>query len=133
MSVISIPFRFNNLGALDTTIDGRVVWQTRVTNLLNTKFGERVMRPDFGSDLHTTLFENEGLAVEIANSTINIAFNQWLRDLQLIEVTPRYDDYTGTLEFEVIYSLPSGEQDSVSINTAVFNRTGDIIQEIANG
>jgi hypothetical protein len=103
MSVIAMPFRFNSLGRIEATTDARIVWKNRIVMLLATKFGERVMRPDFGSDLHTTLFENEETAMEIAQRSITIAFN------------------------------PSGEQDSVSLNTALFNRTGDLLQEIARG
>jgi phage baseplate assembly protein W len=133
MSVIAMPFRFNSLGRIETTTDARIVWKNRIVMLLASKFGERVMRPDFGSDLHKTLFENEEAALEIAQRTITIAFNQWLGDLQLLEINPTYDDYSGTMEFEIRYSLPSGEQDSVSLNTALFNRTGDLLQEVARG
>lgn len=133
MSTFSIPFRFNGLGQIEKTTDTRLVWRDRVRLTLSTKFGERVMRPDFGSDLNHVLFEDEVTAVELATRTITIAFNTWLGALKLIEVTPKYDDYTGTLVFTIVYTLPSGQEDSVSINTAIFNRTGDLIQEITRG
>lgn len=133
MSTFSIPFRFNGLGQIEKTTDVKLVWRDRVRLVLATKFGERVMRPDFGSDLNHVLFEDEVTAVELATRTITIAFNTWLGALKLIEITPKYDDYTGTLVFTVVYTLPSGEEDSVRINTAIFNRTGDLIQEITRG
>ncbi|CAB4128084.1 baseplate wedge subunit [uncultured Caudovirales phage] len=132
-SVFNLPFSINNLGQTSATNDPREYWKQRIVLVLATRFGERVMRPDFGSDLYTALFENEALAADIAQRTITIAFNTWLRELHLIEIVPSYDYTTGFMDIYVRYNLPTGEQDSVSINTAIFNRTGDLIQEIPNG
>lgn len=132
-SVFNLPFSFNNLGQTTSTNDPKQYWKQRIVLVLSTRFGERVMRPDFGSDLYTALFENESMAADIAQRTITIAFNTWLRDLQLIEVIPSYDYTTGYLDVYVRYNLPTGDEDSVSINTAIFDRTGDLIQEITNG
>jgi phage baseplate assembly protein W len=132
-SVFTIPFSFNNIGQTSATEDPKQYWKQRIVLVLATRFGERVMRPDFGSDLYTALFENEAMAADIAQRTINIAFNTWLRELQLIEVIPSYDYTTGYLDVYVRYNLPTGDEDNVSINTAIFNRTGDLIQEITNG
>lgn len=131
-SVFKIPFSFNNLGQTSSTNDPKEYWKTRIVLVLSTRFGERVMRPDFGSDLYTALFENEVMAADIAQRTITIAFNTWLRELHLIEIVPSYDYTTGYMDIYIRYNLPTGEQDSVSINTAIFNRTGDLIQEIPN-
>jgi phage baseplate assembly protein W len=87
------------------------------------------MRPDFGSDLASTLFENHILAAEIATKTVTIAFNKWLPGLKLIEAVPVYSPDTGLLDVTVRYTLPSGNVDEVIINTATFNRAGEIIQE----
>lgn len=132
-SVISMPFGFNEFGQVSTTSDPRKLWRDRILLVLLTKFNEKLMRPAFGSDLGTVLFENSATAAEIAVKTINIAFNQWLGALKLKDVTPLYNYDTGFLEITMLYSLPSGETDTVTINTAVFNRSGDLILEITNG
>lgn len=132
-SNIAIPFRFNEFGSIDATSDQRRIWRDRVLIVLLTKFGERVMRPNFGSDLASVLFENETTAVETATRTINIAFNTWLSPLNLIEITPQFDLTTGYLEVSVTYTLPSGEEDVVNVKTAIFNRFGDVVQELTNG
>jgi len=130
--VISLPFSFDEYGRISTTDDQKLIWRDRVRLVLMTRFGERVMRPSFGSDLVNSLFETESVAIEMVKRTVTIAFNQLLNSLNLIEMNPVYDQTTGGLELSVTYSLPSGEIDSVSLKTAVFNRSGDILQEIPN-
>lgn len=132
-SVISMPFSFNAFGQVNTTNDPKKLWRDRVLLVLLTKFHEKLMTPSFGSDLNTVLFEGASQAAEIAVKTINIAFNQWLSSLKLKSITPAYNNDTGTLEVTILYSLPSGETDTVTVNTAVFNRSGDLLLEITNG
>jgi len=132
-SVFNIPFKFNEVGQISTASDETTIWRQRIIMVLATKFGERVMRPDFGSNLGDTLFEDETLAAEIAQRTITIAFNKWLSGLKLLEVQQKYDYSTGYMEVTIIYELPSGINDAFSINTAIFNRSGDLIQELSNG
>lgn len=130
---IAIPFRFTSAGTVATATDERQIWRDRVLIVLLTKFSERVMRPNFGSDLNQSLFENEGTAIEIATRAINIAFNTWLGALNLVELIPKFDGNTGFLEINVSYLLPSGEEDQVIIKTAIFSRSGELVQEITNG
>jgi len=132
-ATMNVPFSFNSNGQVNSTSDPRVIWKNRVLMVLLTRFGERVMRPNFGSDIHDVLFEAESVAVDLATRTINIAFNTWLTALNLIEITPEYDATTGFLDISLIYSLPSGETDSLTIKAAIFSRSGDLIQEITNG
>lgn len=133
MSGIAIPFRFNEFGQVETAVTESKYWKDQILLTIMTRFGERVLRPNFGSDIGDVLFESTGVAAETAIRTINIAFNTWLPKLTLTEVYPEFDDDTGFLEITVMYRLPSGESDTVTLNTAIFNRTGDIIEEIPSG
>lgn len=120
-------------GPVASTTDLKQIYKQRIFLVLMTRYGERVMRPDFGSNLSLVVFENEDVALEIADLAIKTAFAKWLPDLNLIEIEPKYDKLNGAFEFTIVYSLPSGDTDSTTINTALFNRTGDILQEINNG
>jgi phage baseplate assembly protein W len=141
MSNLSIDLRFsfvkyrNNVTiiAVSLTTDLRKIYQNRVYAVLATRFGERVMMPDFGSNLHKAAFENSESAVEIAKESIVSAFSRWLLELELKEINPTFDPNTNKLIVEVIYGLPNSETDSLTINTGIFNRTGDLILEINNG
>ena len=133
MAGISVPFRFNEFGQVETSSSESKYWKDQILLVLMTRFGERIFRPDFGSGVGDTLFESSDTAVETAVRAINIAFNTWLPKLTLTEVAPTFDDETGFLEITVLYVLPSGQRDTTTLNTAILNRTGDIIEEIPSG
>ena len=137
MSKISmnIPFTFlkDKNGtpiSVSSTNDQAVIWQNRVFLTLSTRLGERVMRPDFGSNLHKAVFENSVVAAEIAKDSITTAFSQWLHELNLKEIKPTFDKTTNNLIVTVVYGLPNGEVDSITINTGIFNRSGELVLEI---
>jgi uncharacterized protein len=136
---IDYPFTYrkssdgNNLSGIAYTTDFKQIWQNRILLVLGTKPGERVMRPDFGSNLYSVLFESQENALQIANTSVNEAFVTWLPDLLLKQINPSFDQTTNTLIINILYALPNGEVDSVTINTGIFNRSGDLIQEITNG
>jgi phage baseplate assembly protein W len=139
INIINYPFEFNrnvantNINSVSATSDFKEVWKSRVLLVLGTRPGERLMRPDFGSNLHTVVFEPESTAGQIAKDSITQAFNTWLSSLELRQISPSFDPTTGTLTVSIIYGLPNGEADSVTINTGIFNRSGDLLQEINNG
>jgi hypothetical protein len=131
-SAISLPFSFNNFGQLSSSSDPKKIWQDRVLLVLMTRFGERVMRPDFGSNVSATLFEPDSVAIETIRRTISEAFSEWLGDLELTAINPVFNPDTGALNVSVTYRLPTGEEDTVPLKTAILSRSGDIIQEIPN-
>lgn len=133
-SAISLPFRFNEFGEVNYSVDPRKIWQDRVYVAIMTQVGERVMRPGYGTTISTALFENISTASEIITTAVSTAFSKHLKDLELIQVQPVFeDDNSGVLEINVVYTLPSGEDDTVTLKTAILSRSGDIIQEITNG
>jgi len=133
---LNYPFTFARsadktyLTGIASTSDYKVMWQNRILLTLGTRPGERVMRPDFGSNLYSAVYENESTAAEIANDSINQAFSKWLPELSLKSIEPRFDANTGLMIVTIIYALPNAEEDSVTINTGIFNRAGELIQEI---
>jgi hypothetical protein len=139
IKVINHPFALGRnyantkVTTVAATSDFKKIWQDRVLLVLGTRPGERLMRPDFGCNLHTVVFEPENTAGEIAKESITRAFTDWLPNLELRQITPSFDPINGTLTVSITYGLPNGESDSVTINTGIFNRSGDLIQEITNG
>jgi phage baseplate assembly protein W len=132
-TAISLPFSFNEFGQLNTTSDPRKIWQDRVMLVLMTKFGERVMRGNFGSRIGEAAFENEGIAIEVIQKTIGDAFNVWLKQLTLTGIKPVFDISSSTLSIDVSYRLPSGDETTTRVKTAILSRSGDILKEISNG
>jgi len=139
INVLNYPFSFGTntsgtyITTLSSTSDLRKIWQDRVLLVLGTRPGERVMRPDFGSNLYSVVFEPESTAGQIAKDSITQAFTDWLPALDLREINPTFDKLNGVLTVSIVYGLPNGEVDSVTINTGIFNRSGDLLQEINNG
>lgn len=132
-AAISLPFSFNEYGETNSTSDVKKIWRDRVLLVIMTRFGERVMRPNFGSLVQHVVFEPEGLAVETAKSTITEAFSVWLSQLELRRVDPLFDQTTGALTITVEYKLPNGQIDETTVTSAILNRSGDIVTEIYNG
>jgi phage baseplate assembly protein W len=139
IKILNYPFSFSrntaltNITSVAATTDFKKVWQQRVLLVLGTRPGERLMRPDFGCNLHTVIFEPESTAGQIAKDSITQAFSIWLPSLTLRQISPSFNPASGTLIVSITYGLPNGETDSVTINTGIFNRSGDLLQEINNG
>lgn len=133
MTGISLPFKFNEFGQVESSATASKYWKDQILLTLMTQFGERLFRPSFGSSVGDSLFEPQDTAAEVVSRGINIAFNTWLPKLTLTEAIPEFNAETGFLIITVAYTLPSGESDTITINTAIFNRTGDIIEEISSG
>jgi phage baseplate assembly protein W len=133
MSVaISLPFGFDDAGAVSTTADPAKIWQDRVVIAVMTGLGERVMRPTFGSDASTTVGENLNDAMTIIRQSTSVAFSRWLKDLTLLEVTGSVDQYDGYLVVQIKYNYRDQvTPQTVNIKTAVLSRSGDILLEVS--
>lgn len=86
---ITLPITNSNTGmfAASTTIFQQV--KSNYKNLILTKKGERLMQPDFGTNLHRILFEN------ITENTLENA------RLTVVEATERWMPFLEVLQFEV--------------------------------
>jgi phage baseplate assembly protein W len=131
-SAISLPFSFNEAGAISSTNDPAKIWQDRVIIAVMTGLKERVMRPTYGSDVHSTVGENLSDALSIIRQSITVTFSRWLKDLVLVEVIGSVDEYDGYLIVQIKYNYRNLEQtQTVNIKTAVLSRSGDILLEVS--
>ena len=131
---ISLPFSFDSNGGVAYTTDDRKIWQDRVVLAVMTYFGERVMRPNYGSSVEESTFENTTTAISMINQAIAGAFSFWLPDLSLGKVEKVLDDDNGILSVNINYSYGPGQlEDSVTIRTDILSRSGDLIREVRNG
>lgn len=121
---ISLPFSINAYGRVNTTTEQSKIWQDRVRSVIGTYIEERVMRPNFGSDVVDAVFENSDEASLIAKSEIEKAFARFLPTLSLSDVVIHYDQETSILEAEVIYALPDARVDDVTSTTIGIVRIG---------
>ena len=130
---ISLPFSFNSSGSVSYTEDIRKIWQDRVVLVVMTRLREKVMRPAFGSEAGSVVFENLTDAMISIKQAINAAFSGWLKELTLVDVVGYEDPTENLLTLEITYKYNLQNLDTVLIKTALINRSGDIILEVNNG
>jgi len=114
---VSLPFSVNPYGRIGTTTERSKIWQDRVRSVIGTYLGERVMRPNFGADVVDAVHETSEEAQVIVENQVRQAFNIYLPTLTLTEVLTDYDENTGVLNVELVYSLPDATVEDVSSTT----------------
>jgi len=130
---ISMPFSIDASGGVAYSEKLEKIWQDRVLLAVMTNFGERVMRPDFGGTVPSTLFENVNDAISLIKQSVQVTFARWLKPLTLLSVSGYVGD-DNVLMVEIFYNLrESSQEQSVTIKTAILSRSGDIILEVPNG
>ena len=131
-TTISLPFSFNEAGAISSTSDPAKIWQDRVIIAVMTGLKERVMRPTYGSDVYNTVGESLSDALSIIRQSVTVTFSRWLKDLVLLEVNGSVDEYDGYLVIQIKYNYRDLDQtQTVNIKTAVLSRSGDILLEVS--
>jgi phage baseplate assembly protein W len=129
---ISLPFSFTSAGEVGYTTDLKKIIQDRVVLAVMTKLQERVMRPNFGSDVYDSLFENQSTAESIVSQAVSSCFASWFPYLSLRSVKASLVDES--LEFNIYYSKGKGNEiEAVNVKTSLLTRAGDTIKEISNG
>lgn len=131
---ISLPFSFNTSGAINTNNLESKQWADRVLGAVFTRFGERVMRPNYGSIAADSLFEPEGSVVDFITQTVTASFGEFLPELKLLKVEIEKEPTTGltdlVLTVSVEYRLPNKQVDSITTKIGSFTRAGELIEEV---
>lgn len=81
---VTLPLQRGANGYFNGTDDPGIQIRSNLTNLLLTQVGERLMQPEFGSELLTYVFEaatDEGLAG--IQATIEAAAEKWMPFLRI--------------------------------------------------
>jgi len=126
---ISLPFNLSTNGKVNIVADSDPkAWRDRVLTLLSTGINERVWYYNYGAHLDGLIYETAADAFELGKQAINEMFVGWLPELSLIDILPVYDSDSGTLSLTIIYKIPSGETDSVTISTASLTAAGETIK-----
>lgn len=76
---LTLPLQRGNTGYFAQSFTTTEQVRSNIINLLKTKRGERLFQPEFGSGLHSLLFEQATDTLEEdIEETINSALEQWL-------------------------------------------------------
>lgn len=124
MRSIKIPFRFDG-GHVGYTTDPATIAEQKITNVLITNNGERVMNPNYGASTGRLLFD---ITAPIEFADYKVDTMQELRrsvtgaDVLDLRVDSSFYSQTGeptTATIHAIYKLPLGAIQAASINIAV--------------
>ncbi|MFN8529058.1 MAG: GPW/gp25 family protein [Anaerolineae bacterium] len=102
----AFPPRLNDRDRIATVQDDTEIQQA-IYIIIFTAPGERVMRPDFGCEIHDLIFEPANdLTAATAERYVTEALNRWEPRINLtsVKVTPGGTEY-GELLIEVEYTL----------------------------
>ena len=126
---ISLPFNISDNKKINIVADtAPKAWRDRVLTLLSTGINERIWYYNYGASLDGLIYESALDATELGRQAIKEMFVSWLPELSLVEVTPTFDSGVATLELNILYKLPNGEEDSVTISTASLTAAGEVIK-----
>ncbi len=124
---IDMPEEFAGLGTSPTggidMVDDQASVRQAILLLLSTIPGERVMRPDYGCDLHRLIFSpNDNTTAGLAIHYVRQALDRWEPRIQVnfLDAEPN-PDQAGRLDIVLEYRLRRAErtdQLSFSINLA---------------
>jgi phage baseplate assembly protein W len=112
---ISLPFTITAYGKVGDTTDQSKIWSDRVVSVVGTGWGQRLLRYEFGTKIHTEVYNTITAAEENIKIEIASAFEQFLPLLTLSEVITSYSQSTNQITVDVRYKLPNQEETTVSV------------------
>lgn len=125
---ITLPFSISESYGISFTTSENKIWKDRVFLAVMSGLNERVMRPTYGTQIKTAIFENEAIAAPLVEATVRTGFSQWLPSLVLQNLNIELDIDTMHLNITINYKLPNETTDEIRINTGTFNRSGDLLE-----
>ncbi|BBC26976.1 GPW/gp25 family protein [Pseudanabaena sp. ABRG5-3] len=105
---LSFPLRINVQGELKTDSGDRNL-EEAIAIILNTKLGERVYRPNFGSRLSDLAFAPMNpQTILLARVYVEEALNRWEPRIRVTGVFAEPDPIKGRLDLKILYQLKDG-------------------------
>jgi phage baseplate assembly protein W len=131
---IALPFSFNADGGVNSTSDFKKIIQDRVVLVVMTLVSERLMRPNYGTNVRKSSFENTEAASSFIKQDVAIGFSNWLPYLTLLSVDPVTDPVDGNLSVNITYKYGStSNPETISVKTDIISKSGDVIAEVPYG
>lgn len=121
---ISYPFRLDAKGKVGSTTSTNKMYLDRVLTLLSTNIEQRPIAQNYGTDLGTALFENEGDIILATQSAIREAIKTWLPEVTIgsIAVSPPNEEGVADIQLNLVF--PNRVTNTLNITTAIFSYDG---------
>ena len=125
---VSLPFSIDSYGNVASTKDQSKIWADKVRSVIGTTVGERIMRPDFGTNIPYATFNGKELVAEITKRELFSSFIKFLPALTLqdVVVTVSEDSY---VYVDVTYTLPNQEEMTMTVGLAYISGNAPIYEE----
>ena len=110
---VAFPFQRGSDSIPAPAYDANLV-RMSVQQIIQTQRGERVMRPNFGSNIHQFVFENnDELLAQLLRTEIAASIGKWEPRVQLTNVSIQRADTSITILVEYAV-IATGQTDTVS-------------------
>lgn len=126
---IALPFAVDYYGNINLATSQEKVWADRVRAVIGTMLEERVMRPEFGTDIPKLVWDTSDIAAEFIQKEINNAFATYLPLLEVQTVETTFDVNENIVIANIAYSLPNNQEVVETIGIATISPTGALTED----
>lgn len=126
---LSLPFSINSYGEVTSTTDQAKIWSDRVRFVIGTNLQERILDPQFGTLVPEAFMQTADDSIGMITTEVERAFPTQLSLLTLQSVDVSFDEYTGTTNVDIIYSLPNGEVTNTAVAVTYIGGNNPSVQE----
>jgi phage baseplate assembly protein W len=126
LRAITYPFTLGFFGVVDTTTDIGKIYTDRVLTLLSTNVNQFPMRPDYGTDMGTALFENENLFPPAAQQAVRDAISKWIPEVAIDKMTVSPPDREGNAAISITLLLPDNTLTTINTTSAILASDGTL-------
>jgi len=125
---ISLPFSIDSYGNVSSTKDQNKMWADKVRTVVGTTLGERVMRPDFGTQIPYATFNGRQIVADATKRELFTAFAKFLPALTLQSVDVKFGE-EDVVSADVTYALPNQEEVTITVGLAYIAGNAPIYEE----
>jgi len=118
---IAFPFKIDGNGKVNTTTAQANIWADRIRSVVGTLYGERVMLQNFGTKAPSHVLDGEKNTKEHIINEISSVIYDWLPSLTIKDITVGQVELDGTMQVNVIYSMPNNTDATVSVGVVAVN------------
>jgi hypothetical protein len=126
---LTLPFKINAYGNVASTTDQAKIWSDRVRFVIGTNLEERLLDPQFGTLVPEAFMQTAEDADALIAAEVERAFPLQLELLTFQSVDISFDEYTGTTNVNIIYSLPNGEVTDTVVAVTYIGGNNQSVQE----
>ncbi|CAB4128747.1 GpW/Gp25/anti-adapter protein IraD [uncultured Caudovirales phage] len=131
-TTLTFPFALDpNTGSIMSTSSQEVIWHNRVRMAMETRLGERVMRPTYGTEISQSVFNTITSMEETLKKETNKLFVYQFPLLELVSVKTLHDVKENRLSAEVTYRLPNNTSQTTQVGVIVVSDVNPPYEELS--